>query len=282
MKLLFTGNGRSGSWKIRGEQIGQALDASIKPYANCFEMRRADIVFVVKRITEQMAMDLRGLNWVWDIVDAYPQPECTKWGRDKSISWARKEIDRLKPRAIIWPNRRMKDDVGFDGASIVIEHHHRPNIKINPIREKIRSVGYEGSPRYITGWEEFIQVECKRRGWSYVVNPENLADVDVVLALRGAKWNAYAVNNWKSNVKLANAHGSCTPFIGAPEQGYLETSSGCEYWAEDKVQLSEAFDRLESQSARQQIADRFLECSIPIEKPLKKYRELIGALRNHL
>lgn len=278
MKLLFTGNGKSGSWKIRGEQIGDALNAIVKPHATKADFKNVDLVIAVKRITEQTANDLKKTKWIWDIVDSYPQPECVKWDKEKSIKWAKSEIERLNPSAIIWPNNKMKDDVGFSGISIVIPHHARPGLKINRIRESIKYVGYEGSLRYILDIEDEIKKECKHRGWSFINDAKNICDLDVVIAMRSKKWDGYATRHWKSNVKLANAHASGTPFIGAKENGYLETASGCEYWADDIEQMKYAFDMLESQSTRQLISDRFLTCSISIEQVTQKYLELIRAL----
>lgn len=282
MRLLFTGNGKSGSWKIRGEQVGDALNAVVKPHATKADFKSADLVFAVKRVSGQTALDLRGRNWVWDIVDAYPQPESTSWGKERTINWARSEIERLKPTAIIWPNQRMRDDVGFDGLSMVIHHHHRPGLKMNNIRESIKFVGYEGSPRYMADLEPEIKQECMYRGWTYVPDPKSISDLDVVIAMRSRKWDGYATRHWKSNVKLANAHGSGTPFVGAKEDGYLETASGCEYWADDMDQLRYSFDMLESQSSRQLISDRFLCCAITLDMVVPKYMELVRALRNHI
>lgn len=142
-----------------------------------------------------------------------------------------------------------EDCEGFGIPVLWLPHHHRPGIARNPIREEIRKVGYEGSPQYINQWRPHIEAECQRIGAEFVVNPPRLADVDVVLALRDAK--GYAPRFWKSNVKLANAHGSGTPFIGCRESGYIETASGAEYWADNPVELRVAMDWLKSQSARE-------------------------------
>ncbi len=280
MKVLFTGNGKSGSWKIRGDQIGHALGAKVVPHATLKDFRSVDKIIVVKRTPDSTVLDLAasGRPWAWDIVDSYPQPGCSRWDKSESIRWARKEINRLNPSAVIWPNEKMRDDVGCDVMSIVIPHHHRPGIRVNPIREHVKTVGYEGSPRYIEGLDPFIREECRKRGWGYVVNPEHMADLDIVLALRSGPWNGYAQKHWKSNVKLANAHGSGTPFVGSREDGYLENATGCEYWADSQEEITTAFDFLTSQTTRQQVADRFLSAAYSIDRALKRYRVFIDAL----
>ena len=123
-----------------------------------------------------------------------------------------------------------------------------------------------------------IEAECSRRGWSFTVNPANLSDVDIVLALRDPAFSGYAQRSWKSNVKLANAHGSGTPFVGQPECGYVETASGCEYWAQDRAGLAMSFDWLESQSAREHVADRFRQCAYTVEQAAGDLRTFLETL----
>jgi hypothetical protein len=275
LKLAFTGNGTSGSWKIRGEQIGHALGATVCPKATRFD---ADLVVVVKRVPDALAAALRGKRWVWDIVDAYPQPLAAQWSKEEAVRWLRAQIARLNPTGIIWPNQRMCDDVGFDGPQAVIYHHHRPGIRINPVRKNVQVIGYEGAVAYLEGWRAHLDAECAKRGWKLVLNPEHLADVDIVLAMRGGRWDGYVPRHWKSNVKLANAHGSGTPFIGSPEAGYLERDSGAEYWARNLGELRTAFDWLSEQRTREYISDRFRDRAYPIDQAAKAYREFLSGV----
>lgn len=279
MNVLFTGKGTSGSWQIRGIQVAAALGAKAVPMASLDDCRRADVIVAVKRIPDALLQNIRasGTPWIWDCVDAYPQPECSGWNRSQSVAWARREIDRLKPDQVIWPNVRMQLDAE---GGLVIPHHHRPQIAVNPIRERIEVIGYEGSRQYVVEWMPAIDAECKRRGARFVVNPPSLADVDVVLALRGSRWSGYPQRHWKSNVKLANSHGSGTPFIGAPEDGYMETASGAEYWATCAADLGRSLDWLESQGARQSVREKFLRSAITVEKVAARYREVLCALRS--
>lgn len=282
MELLFTGNGVAGSWACRGDQVGHALGARVKPAAGLSDFAASDLTVVVKRCPDARLDALRAARkpWVFDCVDCYPQPECSDWSADQATAWVRRRLDYLKPSAVIWPNERMAVDVGFDGPSTVIYHHHRPGIRSNPIRKEVRLVGYEGRAVYMESWRAQVEAECDKRGWRFVLNPEHLADVDIVLALRGSEWNGYAQRHWKSNVKLANAHGSGTPFIGSPESGYMETRSGAEYWAEGIGSLRTAFDWLTEQRNREQISDRFRQCAIPLESVLPKYREFLCSVAN--
>lgn len=279
MKILFTGSGTSGSYQIRAEQMAAALGARAVAMASVEDCRAADVIVVVKRVPEQLLLNIRksGRPWVYDIVDAYPQPKCTAWVKDVAQAWLKEHLRGLRPDFVIWPNERMQEDAGGRGA--VIYHHHRPEIKVNPIRERIWTIGYEGAAAYLEGWREAIEMECRARGARFLLNPERMADVDVVLALRGKAWNGYVQQNWKSQVKLANAHGSGTPFIGAPEAGYLETACGAELWASTHASLSVALDALESHSARQEVSARFLKSAFSIDHAAERYRDVLCALK---
>jgi hypothetical protein len=235
------------------------------------------VIVVVKRAPDELLQAVRasGRPWFYDIVDAYPQPACSDWTKKQSIAWLKSHIDTLRPDGVIWPNRKMHDDADREGD--VVYHHHRPGIRINPLREQVRRVGYEGAATYVEGWASLIERECKNRGWEFVINPEHLADVDIVLALRGGRYNGYPQRNWKSNVKLANAHGSGTPFIGLIEPGYTETAAGGEQWIEGATQLCDAFDFLTPHATRNSIAEGFLSHSICIDSIAEQVRGIVCA-----
>lgn len=261
MKLLFTGRGTSGSWAIRGAQLGHALNADAVPNAIHSD---ADVVVVVKRVEDRTLRAMRGRKIVWDVVDAWPQPAGNDWNEREAQAWLAREMERIKPDAVIAATSRMAQDLRRFGLPVLwLKHHHRPGIRRNPIRERITVVGYEGSPSYIAKSQGAIRAECERIGARFVVNPETLADCDVVLAMRDAK--GYAPRNWKSNVKIANAHGSGTPFIGCREAGYLETATGAEYWADSQRELRVALDWLCDQTSREFISDRFLRSAYSVE-----------------
>jgi hypothetical protein len=277
MNLLFTGRGgAAGSWEVRGRQVGVACGAKVKPLATLSDVQAADVTVVVKRVPDALLQSLRGRPWVYDIVDAYPQPESARWSQDEAIEWVSRHIARLNPTAVIWPNQRMRGDCDDGRPGLVLKHHHRPNILRNPIRKHVQAIGYEGEANYLDGWMPVIARECKRRGWKFVTNPAHLSDLDIVLAVRGGQWDGYATRNWKSAVKLANAHGSGTPFVGQRECGYLETASGAEYWADSPADLGACFDWLTDQSARELVSDRFTKKAYTVEHAAT---DLLGFLR---
>lgn len=280
MRILVTGRGNAASWTIRGEQLGAAMGATVKPNATLADMRAADVIVVVKRIPLPLLLDLRRSRkpWAYDIVDAYPQREAMSWTRGGSIEWLRRYVRGLAPDLMIWPNAKMREDAEIDGT--VVYHHARPGMPENPIRDRIKTLGYEGSDRYLDGIRDILQAVCARRGIDFVCNPARLADVDVVLAMRSPAWKSYAAANWKSNVKLANAHGSCTPFIGAPESGYVEMASGREYWANNPGEVGQALDWLAERSTRLDIARVFRQSMITVESSALLMRAALCKLKS--
>jgi hypothetical protein len=281
MKILFTGRGTSGSWVVRGEQIGAALGATVKPNATLADMQAADVIVVVKRVTPEMLVDLQVSDrpWVYDVVDPYPQPACSGWSPFESIAWLRGLIQRLSPNAVVWPTARMREDYGSGGK--VIYHHHRPGIARNPVRDRIQVVGYEGSARYLDGGlAGAIEEACAKRGAQFVINPLQLADLDVVIALRSAGWSGYAQRHWKSGVKLANAHASGTPFIGAAEHGYLEIATGGEQWAETAADVGAALDVLAPRATRLAISQGFVRQAFHVDRAAAQMKEVLCALKS--
>lgn len=271
MKILFTGKGgKSGSWAIRAVQLGSI--GTVIP--NCTDPKGVDVAVMVKRTPEPVIRSLRSADvpWVWDVLDAYPQPHAHQWTQEDGIAWIRKQIEALSPDGIIWPNRKMMEDVGVDMPQTVLYHHHRPGIHINPIRSKVQTVGYEGAP-CLGHWRSVLERNCERRGWNFTVNPENLADVDIVVALRDP--SGYVPFSYKSNVKLANAHGSGTPFIGSPENGYVETQTGAEYWAVTPADIPVCFDWLTDPGTRELIHERFLAAAYPLDKAQSDLKEFL-------
>ena len=266
--ILFTGGGTSGSWQVRGVQLGQACGAVVKPKATLGDCTKADLIVVVKRMSLELRETIRRSKtpWVWDVVDFYPQPLCTQWSGKVAIAWVRSQLKKNAPNGVIWPNVRMGNDCKTRIPSTTVYHHHRPDIQINPIRDQIKTIGYEGSPRYLGDWKNVLALECYKRGWNLKLNEGVHADFDLCVAFRASPFNGYAQQHWKSNVKLANCHGSGTPFIGPIESAYLETKTGAELWIDNPHDIGRVFDQLESVAIRKEIKDTFLKKAYSVQQ----------------
>lgn len=260
-RILITGRGTSGSWKIRGEQLGRAIGATVHAKAPADVIRRADVVVLVKRPEPEILGPIHdaGKFLVWDMVDCWPQPAGNGWNRDQARGWLQTMLGIVRPSLVIGATRRMAADVQEWGNGVPatwLRHHHRPWIERNPICQSVASVGYEGNEAHLGAWAEVLRRQCKKRGWAFVVNPARLSEVDVVVAMREQR--GYAPMNWKSNVKLANAQGSGTPIICSRESGYIETSTGSELWADTEEELRDAFTLVQSYDRRKYISASML------------------------
>lgn len=243
MSILFAGNGgRAGSWRIRGEQLAATMGAAFSVRASDKEIGTATIVVLVKRPDPGTLSKLHRFNkrFVWDVVDAWPQPHGNSWSRDQSVRWLRGEISRINPAAVVFPTTRMLEDSNWAGPSLVLPHHSDPRYVADSRRfNPQRVLAYEGSPVYLGVWDEQLSLECSARGWIFRKNSD-LRGADYAVALRDV--SGYPAPAWKSNVKTANAHALGLPVIASPELGYLEFAVGTEKWVSTRAQLSQALD----------------------------------------
>lgn len=272
MKVLISGSGKSGSWQIRGVQLGAYIKATVQ--ADAIDVAPFDVAVCVKRPPVDLVARIRraGVPLVWDVVDAWPQPHGNGWSRDECVAWLASKFEEIRPDGIIAATRAMASDCqGFGVPVLALPHHARPALEPNPIRDQVRIVGYEGGTNYLGRWKVEIEAECARRGWRFEVNPPSLASVDIVLAVREA--TGHAPRFWKSNVKLANAQGSGTPCIVNCEAGYLETACGAEAWVDEPADLLAAFDALESVSVRRAISAELVAGAPKTEEIVRTYRE---------
>ena len=263
LNVLVTGQGATGSWAIRGEQLGEAIGATVQAQAR--SARGFDAVIIVKRLQNQAI--LRSARWhgvpvIWDIVDAWPQGRKTGKVRtcEGAMSWLCQALRTIQPDGVIAPTQQMEKDLqsvqGTCTKVTTLAHHAWQGKPINPIRREVRTIGYQGGEKHLGQWSAELAEEAGKRGWQFVINPASLADVDIAIALR--RETGYASKNWKSNVKLANAQASGTPIILARESGYLETASGSEFWADTTEELRAGLDWFSDHARRVEASRQML------------------------
>lgn len=280
MNILFTGTGNSGSWQIRGEQLGRSVGADV--VVNALDVAAYDVAVLIKRPRIDLIERVHkaGIPLVYDVVDAWPQPAGNMWSKDDAMIWLDQQINKIKPAAIVAATNSMKNDLAHFGVPVIhLPHHARPAQPLNVIREQVQVIGYEGSLTHLGNWRTIIEEECERRGWQFIVNPPRISDVDIVVALR--ETNGYPARYWKSNVKLANAQATGTPFIGCRESGYMESSiPGIERWADNWKELKLAFDQLTPHKERKRVHEWMLSVAPRLEPIAAYYREWLTGIAN--
>jgi hypothetical protein len=274
MRILITGKGTSGSFQIRGFQLGQAIGAEVQPMAEPSDCRSAQIVVGVKRIPEPLlrAIKASGRKFVWDVVDAWPQP--CDWSEAQAKAWLYAELRRLQPDAVVFGTPQMLKDSGFTGPTIVLPHHAWPKYAPNPVRP-VRVVGYEGAEQYLGRWRSVVERECDRRGWAFRINGD-MAGADIGIALRDG--GGYPATWWKPGTKLANLQALGIPALCSEEAGYRDISNGTEYWIQSKEHIGEAFDALESAEMRHAISKTQQESTLRLDQVAADYKAWLKTL----
>lgn len=276
MEILITGKGSSGSWKIRAEQLGEAIGAIVQPNAEPHDCKQADVIVVVKRTPRAVLDAVRrsGKPWVWDIVDAWPQPFGNAWGRDSALDWLRSELDFLKPNAVVFPTTQMRLDSEWERQALVLPHHAWPKYSPHVVSEKVARVGYEGAAHYLGRWQEVVEKECSRRGWEFKLG--GLEQCDIGVAFRDV--GGYPAKAWKANTKLANMQALGIPFVGHRELSYVEFGSGSEFFVDTREQLAAALDALACYEARLEISEAMQAACPVLESVAAKYANWLRAL----
>jgi hypothetical protein len=250
MKVLFTGKGTSGSWKIRGQQVSEGLldsgvAASAIPHASVEQMRAFDVIVLVKRPTDQLLAAIResGKPFAWDVVDSWPQPIGNEWGETYAKVWLHESIQHVGPDLLICSTRAMMEDANFP-QSCVIYHHARSEFhRMRRVNIDAHFLVYDGGHHYLGSYEGTLY-QAAKHGLTFLNG--NLFDFATcsraAVCLRDC--SGYAPRHWKSNVKLANAQALGIPALCSKESGYKETSTGGVLWIESPEDLPAAFDQL--------------------------------------
>lgn len=279
MRVLITGNGgKSGSWAVRAVQLGEAIGAEVEPHAEVSDCRSARVVIAVKRVRDDLLTRIRASErfFVWDMVDAWPQPAGNTWNEQQCRSWLAHELLRLQPDAVVWPTHRAMEDAGWSGPQTVIPHHAWPKYQPVNVRQEVRTVGYEGAEGYLGRWRNVLETACKRRGWAFVVNGD-MQQADIGVALREAE--GYAPRHWKPGTKLANLQALGLPALCSPEAGYREGGNGTEFWITHPDDVTNAFNELADPNVRSAISIVQQQSAPRLADVAKDYAAWLSTLR---
>lgn len=220
VNLLMVGGGKGGSWAIRGHQLGAALGARVTSDPQPSDWAWADVIVLVKRAIGLfgVAAQQTGKPIVWDALDFWMQP--TQNGVDPT------HAKRLAEMATVyaWPALTIGATHAMAHAlsGEYLPHHAWPGLTPAPARRHVSVVGYQGNAAYLGRWAGWLSDACRVRGWRFVVNPDDVRDVDILTSFRDGPWDGWICRQWKSGVKLVNAMVAGRPVIGQGSAAWLE------------------------------------------------------------
>lgn len=202
MNILMVGTGK-GSWSIRGVQLGAAMGARVVTEPSDADIRWADVVVLVKRAGEKYAKRVHAIGrpLVWDALDCWQQPAMHRLDEKHATDWLKNLVRFIQPTVTIGATEAMARAV----EGVYVPHHGWAGLIPAPARKTVQTVAYQGNPMYLGKWAGAITAECQKRGWSFVVNPPDLGQADILVAFRDGQWDGWICRQWKSGVKVVNA-----------------------------------------------------------------------------
>lgn len=210
MNLLIVGGG-SGSWAIRGHQLGGALGARVTSHPFAEDWAWADLAVLVKRHGAVSAPVAKAADCpiVWDALDCWPQPADNRLSEPAARAALEAQVRTIAPLHVVGATEAHAAACG----GTYLPHHSRPGLEPVDASPDLKVVAYEGNPSYLGAWAHRLTALCVARGWTFVLNPPDLRRADVIVALRDGPWDGWACRQWKSGVKLVNAIAAGRPVI---------------------------------------------------------------------
>lgn len=256
VNILMLGLGsKPGSWTIRGQQLGAAIGARVTSTPTDADWKWAELAVIVKRSEPRFGPDARrhGVPIVWDALDSWRQPSENGMGEVQARQQLKNHISAIKPALVIGATQAQAEAAG----GVYLPHHSRPGLTPAPAREKVSVVAYEGSPAFLGSWHGRLHVACQRRGWTFVINPPDIREADILVALREDPWDGWACREWKSGVKLVNAIAAGRPILTQPSAALSDIGAPGDV-VETTSQLDAEFDRWADFEQRQRAVE---ECT---------------------
>jgi len=252
MNVLMVGGGKGGSWEMRGRQLGAAIGARVTSVPTIADWRWADLCVLVKRAAREHAptAQAHGVPIVWDALDFWAQPAQNDLHQVAAHVLFGGAIAVIKPALTIGATQAMADACG----GVYLPHHSWDGLTPEPARETVSVVAYQGNTAYLGRWTSRLQKACAKRGWSFVVNPSDLRQADIIVALRDGQWDGFICREWKSGVKLTNAIAAGRPVIGQASAAMREMAQPSTI-IESEAELDAALDQWTPFAARAAAVD---------------------------
>jgi len=240
---------------MRGQQLGRAMAARVTSAPTLDDWQEADVVVLVKHAGLQYLDAARAAKVpiVWDILDAWRQP--TDNGQAPAV--ARTAL--LAQLAVIRPILAIgaTEAQAADAGGRYLPHHSWYDLEPTPARTQLQVVAYEGNAAYLGDWLGRLSLACRARGWRFVVNPPDLREADLLVALRGGTWDGWPCRAWKSGVKLVNAIAAGRPVLTQDTAAAREIQPpGTMLLSETDAELDDALDFWADAPRRAEVVER--------------------------
>ncbi|MES2341722.1 MAG: hypothetical protein V4597_08590 [Pseudomonadota bacterium] len=243
MNVLLVGGGQ-GSWTMRGIQLGRALGGRSTSSPTRADWDWAEVVVLVKRSGARHAGEARaaGKPVVWDAVDCWGQPSQNGYDERAALDMLRGLTISVAPTVAVAATRAQAAAFAAIGVpSCYLPHHSWDGLEPAEARAAVSAVAYQGNPGYLGRWDGILARLCRDRGWRFAVNPPDLREADLLVALRDGPWDGWMPRQWKSGVKLVNAVAAGRPVIAQPSAAHAEIGPPGST-VETEAQLAAALD----------------------------------------
>lgn len=219
MNVIVVGAG-SGSWTMRGLQLGSAIGARVTSFPSAPDWSWADVAVLVKRAGVRYAAEAHaaGVPIVWDALDFWRQPQDNGLTEREARTLLKRQLELIVPAVTIGATQAMADAC----AGAYLPHHSWNGLEPSQVKPCVQTVAYQGNAAYLGSWLEIVSRSCAARGWRFVINPPDLREVDLIVALRDAQWDGWMCRAWKSGVKLVNAVAAGRPVMTQPSAAFSE------------------------------------------------------------
>lgn len=271
MNLLMIGSGK-GSWSMRGQQLGAALGARVTSTPTDADWRWADRVVLVKNHGAKFAAEAHrvGVPIVWDVLDFWSQPRDNQADATRAVALFHAQARVIKPALVVCATEAMAQACG----GVYLPHHSWAGLAPTAARADVKVVAYEGNPLYLGGWAQRITEACKRRGWTFAINPPDLSQADLLVALRDGIWDGWICRQWKSGVKVVNAIAAGRPIITQETAAFRELNPvGCAI--DSPAELERRLDLMAVRDVRQLAADQPLARTLTLHQVAARYRLML-------
>jgi hypothetical protein len=277
MNVLIVGvPNAKGSWIMRGQQLGSAMGARVTTQPVDADWQWADVIVLVKRAYLAWATQAQvtGCPIIWDALDCWRQPAENHVTPDGALAIIRRMQAAIRPTLTIAATQAMADAIG----GVYLPHHSWQGLTPSAPRSAVKVVAYEGNEAYLGDWRHRLLKACEARGWSFVINPPDLRQTDILVAVRDGQYDGWICREWKSGVKLVNAMAAGRPVLSQPSAAFRElqpvgvTTDAVQGWVS-------ALDELSDPSVRERALHQPHTQDFVLEHVAAYYQTLLQSVR---